>query len=353
MTPRLLFRRVHLVTSLAVGLWLAVAGLAGSLLVFGDALDQALHPALFALRGPQRMPIDAAVASAERASGGRAMRVRLAGTATPVHEVWIDCDDCRRVWVDPSTARVNGIRSAHGTTRTFLHELHRRMLFRGPGDVAALLGGVALLLLALTGVILGWRGGLRVRRTGVYELHRAAGLLFAPLLAISASTGIYFIQAGLKAKPPSRVTPMRTSIDPLVRHARMAFPDAEPTWISLTSSEVVVRLKQPAEKHPNGRTFVRFDASGAIAGRVDALRVARGQRFLDSLYPLHTGATGGIVHRLLLVIAGTTPAFFFVTGVVLWLRRVRARRRSQMRWAAYVPATETFSKTSVGVRIEE
>ena len=258
--PRLLLRRIHLVVSLVAGLWLAASGLAGAVLVFGDALDRFAHPDLFVVRGASRVPVDAAVAAAERSTGGIATRVRLAGANTPVHEVWIDCDDCRRVFVDPSTARINGIRSAHGTTRTFLHELHRRMFFRGAGDVGAAIGGVALLLLSITGITLGWRGGLRPRLGGFrrtnYELHRVGGLAVSPLLIIAAATGIYFIQAGLRASKNVDTTPIRAEVQPLIAMAQSEFPEAEATWVTLTGTNVVVRFRQPEEKHPNGRTFV-------------------------------------------------------------------------------------------------
>lgn len=327
MTARLLFRRVHLIVSLAVGLWLAAAALAGSLLVFGDALDQTLHPQLFAVARPGvRAPLDRVVAAAESASDGRAVRVRLAGSNTPVHEVWIDCDDCRRAWIDPSTAAVNGVRSAHGTTRTFLHELHRRILLRGIGDVGALVGGVALCILTVTGLLLGWRGGLRLRRTNIYELHRVSGLLFAPVLLVAGGTGVYFIQAGLRAaRPPLAAVP--ASLEPALHRASAEFPDAQPTWVSWTASEIVVRLHQSAEAHPNGRTFVRVDRrSGAVTGRVDALRAPASTRLVDNLYPLHIGAIGGTPHRIVLIVAGLSPAFFLVTGLVLYTRRAFRRR---------------------------
>jgi uncharacterized iron-regulated membrane protein len=354
---RLLFRRVHLVVSLTAGLWLAVTGIAGALLVFGDALDQRLHGDLYRVSGPQRVPLAKAIEAAERAGGGTALRVRLAGSRTPVHEVWIGCDDCLRVWIDPATARVNGVRSAHGTTRLFLHELHRRMLFRGPGDIAALIGGVALLVLAATGIFLGWRGGLRVRKASNYEWHRVTGLVAAPLLMIAAGTGIYFIQAGLKAKPASAVK-SDANVDALLTRARSMFPASEVTWLSL-GEEVVVRFRQAREDHPNGRTFVRFDArSGAVKGTVDALRLPGRQRFLDNLYPLHI--TGGAPHRVLLVFAGLAPATLMVTGTILWLRRTRRKGRPKrpplvvnVSPYVYVPATDTPSKTSVGGRIDE
>lgn len=330
MNHRIVYRRTHLVLSLVAGLWLAASGLAGSLLVFGDALDPLLHAELYRTRSTgRRVSIDEVIAAAERATGGVATRLRLAGRGTPVHEVWIDCDDCRRVWVDPASGVVNGVRSAHGTTRLFLHEFHRRMLLRGAGDAGALAGGVILLLLAGTGLVLGWRGGVRVRKASIYEWHRVTGLVLSPFLLIAGATGVYFIQAGLRAAPTPAKERVATRIEPLLERGRRAFPEAEATWLSLTGPQITVRLRQPEEDHPNGRTFVRFDAArGTVAGSHDALTADRRTRFLDNLYPLHIGATGGIAHKFVLVLAGLSPSFLLGTGLVLSMRRWRRARRS-------------------------
>ena len=335
---RLVLRRVHLVVSLAAGLWLAVSGLTGSLLVFGDALDRALHPELFVVRAAGRVPLDAIVSD-------RVVRMRLAGSQTPVHELWLDCDDCLRAYVDPSTGQVNGIRTAHGTTRTFLHELHRRMLLRGAGDFGALVGGVALLVLAITGITLGWRGGFRMRHANQYELHRVAGLLASPFLMIAAATGIYFIAASLGAPPADRPAGSRRAIEHALRSAQREFATAEPTWISFANDEIVVRFRQSFEAHPNGRTFVRM-RDGKVVAKTDARIAATKQKFLDNLYPLHIGATGGRLHRVVLVVAGTTPAVLMTTGVVLWLRR--SRRRRATRTAGFQPAATPPSRRHAG-----
>ena len=314
--------------SLVAGLWLAASGIAGSLLVFGDALDPLIHPDLYRAGRGERASLDAVIDAAERATGGVATRVRLAGDATPVHEVWIDCDDCSRVWVDPSNAAVNGVRSAHGTTRLFLHELHRRILIRGAGDIGALLGGAMLVLLAATGLILGWRGGLRLRKMSHYELHRVSGLVLAPLLLIAGGTGIYFIQAGLRA--PAAPKPVRVAprIDPLIAAAAHQFPDAVMTWVSLAGPKVTVRFRQSAEKHPNGRTFVTLDArTGQVVAVTDALAASNATWLVDNLYPLHIGATGGVAHKALLLLVGFSPAFFMVTGLTLYFRRARVKKQ--------------------------
>ena len=336
MTARVLFRRTHLVLSLVAGLWLAACGIAGSLLVFGDAVDPVLHSDLYRAGSAPHASLDAVIEAAQRAAGGTATRVRLAGDATPVHEVWIDCDDCTRVWVDPSNAAVNGVRSAHGTTRLFLHELHRRMLVRGAGDYGALAGGAVLVVLAITGLLLGWRGGLRLRRMSNYELHRVSGLALSPLLLVAGITGIYFIQAGLRAPAAPAAVRMATRIDPLVAAAARQFPGVPMTWVSLAGPNVTVRFRQSAEKHPNGRTFVTLDArTGSVVAVTDALAASRTTWFFDNLYPLHIGATGGVAHKALLVLAGFSPAFFMVTGVILYLRRARTKKKQRAaRWSA-------------------
>ena len=71
------------------------------------------------------------------------------------------------------------------------------MMLRGAGDIGALIGGAVLILIAISGLVLGWRGGFRLRKVSNYELHRVLGLLVSPVFLIAGATGIYFIQAGL------------------------------------------------------------------------------------------------------------------------------------------------------------
>lgn len=351
-------RQIHLIASLIAGAWLAVSGVTGSLLVFGQRLDEALHPELYHVVDPgdAAAPLSSVIAAAERASGGRAIRLRLAGSQTPVHEVWLDCDTCRRAWVDPSTATVRGIRSAHGTTRTFLHEFHRRLFLGKTGDWIAGTGGLVLVLLAVSGIILGWPNGRRwgraltIRvsagwRRLTYDGHRAVGLVTAPLLMVSGLTGAYFVfhspvdRLAAKIQPAAPVsflpiTPggRRLPLDELVSMARPEFPGAELTWLTLPAEPadpLMVRFRQSGEEHPNGRSFVGVDPyAGAVVGRIDANAAPGTRRLLNNLYPLHIGVIGGIPHRWLLVLTGLLPLAFFVSGIVLWIARTRTRKPS-------------------------
>jgi len=136
-----------------------------------------------------------------------------------------------------------------------------------------------------------------------------------------------------------------TGSDGAWRVAATEFREAEPTWISFApGEEVVVRFRQAAEVHPNGRTFVRV-TGGRVSKKTDALAAAPSRRLLDNLYRCTSAGRAGMPHRRVLVMVGGTPAILMITGVLLWLRRSRRVR--------YTPATETFSKTSDGTRLDE
>lgn len=328
---------------------MAASGVAGSLLVFGDRLDALVHRELYEVGTPGKSaPLEQVVRAAEAAAAGKALRLRLAGSQTPVHEVWIECDTCQRVWVDPSTAVVRGVRSAHGTTRTFLHEFHRRMFLGKLGERMVGFAGLGLALLTISGVVLAWPRKfrfitvLKVKLTAgwrrmTYDAHRAVGLIVAPLLLISALTGAYFIfhrvvemvlvPAAAPTAASRAIVPVgaRRSADELFRVAVARFPEAEPTWLTFPTKPdeaFVVRFRQAAEDHPNGRTFVRLDPyRGDIVSVIDAYDSPQVQSMLNNLYPLHIGATGGVAHRVLLVVVGLLPFVFFVSGIALWVTR--------------------------------
>ncbi len=351
---RILIRRIHLIVSVVAGAWLAIAGAAGAVLVWGDAIDRAIHPELFRIARPaERVPLERVLETAAAVAGAPLLRVRLAGSATPVHEVWAGCEYCLRVWVDPSTGDVNGVRRATGTVRGFLHELHRRMLSGKRGEKFVGVGGIVLATLAVTGIVLWWprgrwRGALAIRAARGWkllnhDLHRTFGFFLAPFLLVSALTGTYFVfhapvdrfvawlagppRAGAITSPAG--TPPST-LDSFIRRASSRFPGSEATWLTPATGEafeVVVRLRQSAEAHPNGRTFVRFDArTGAIAGVTDALASHPARKVLDNLYPLHIGRLGGLPHRIALTFVGLAPSFFFATGLLMWWNRSLRRR---------------------------
>ena len=90
------------------------------------------------------------------------------------------------------------------------------------------------------------------------------------------------------------------------------------------ASEGVVsfRARMPGEWHPNGRSTVHADLAGReVLLAHDATAQAAGARMTEAIYPLHIGAVGGLLMRLLTALAGLVPAFLLTTGFLFWLRR--------------------------------
>lgn len=333
---------------------MALCGLTGSLLVFRAPLDRMVHRDLFAPSpAAARVPLDEVVERAVLAAGRPVTRLRLAGNGHPVHEAWTGGEGGDRVWVDPGTGAVRGLRSPEGTVGGFLHEAHRRLLAGRPGEVLVGVGGLAIAVLVISGLVLAfpgrghlrracriaWRPGGRRRHL---DLHRVIGLWTAPLLFFSALSGAYFIFHApvdlivRRFDPPAPGPEMpirpegpRRSLDHLLEQAQARFPQAAPTliaWPRGSEGPVQVRLRQPGEPHPNGRSFVSLDPHhGSVLTVSDPGTTPWLRRGLGALYALHVGNTGGWIHQILLMVAGLAPSVLMAGGLVLWRGR---RRRS-------------------------
>ena len=92
--------------------------------------------------------------------------------------------------------------------------------------------------------------------------------------------------------------------------AQAAFPDALPRRLMLPAepgAPVALRMKQPFEWTPNGRTYVWLDPTTATVVATDdpaASDVA--SAFEEKFYPVHAGKVGGVVWRLTLTLGGLT-----------------------------------------------
>jgi uncharacterized iron-regulated membrane protein len=112
-----------------------------------------------------------------------------------------------------------------------------------------------------------------------------------------------------------------------MRSVGQVLPEAQPTYLYFPETAeipVTVRLRTPPEWHPNGRSFVYARPSDASILRVDDAREAPwGAQLLQTFYPLHIGAVGGLLVKWLYVILGLAPAVLSVTGTIIWYQRWR------------------------------
>lgn len=378
---------LHRWVSLAAGLLVVVLGLSGSLLVWQAELDAALNPDWFrplpacAAGGAAELGhADAPVARVlslfhEQAPGRSAAIVVAPSEAGAAYQVW-ERRDARGVrrehFLDPRCGRYLGYRD-RGLVRwdarhlvPTVYELHRYFWSGENGAIAAGTGGLILLGLGLSGLVLAWpRQALRWaswrRVLGVqwqaaaarrwYDLHRALGFWLAPLLILLSLTGAALVfgdtsrawiaamlptdaqarmprqsQAGEPKGQSAALTP-----DEWVALAQAQFPQAHWSRLTLPAGKgvVEVRLLQPGEPRADtGNTRVRLSPSGALLKRYDPLSAPAGNVLIDWLFPLHSAEAFGLAARVLWTIFGLVPTLLLGTGLWLWQRRRLAALRS-------------------------
>jgi uncharacterized iron-regulated membrane protein len=91
------------------------------------------------------------------------------------------------------------------------------------------------------------------------------------------------------------------------------YPEAELRTISVPSREgqlVRIRVRQPTEWLPNGRTVFWFDgADGRLIEVRDAHSLPLAGRAFNLVYPLHAVTVGGWIYKAAMTIAGIALTF--------------------------------------------
>lgn len=198
---RLLFRRVvfqvHLWTGIGLGLYIIVIAVSGAVIVFQDEMENALHPHLTHVpdgTGPQA-DFMTVVRSAQHAYPD----YRLRSVFLPTENVQTFALELRKDDVDvdliayahPVTAQMLGHRDRDGSVLGWINDLHHNLLAGETGRIVNGVGGLFLLLMCATGMVIwwpgvkGWKRALTVdaRRTWKrvnWDLQRD-GLLGAPV----------------------------------------------------------------------------------------------------------------------------------------------------------------------------
>lgn len=222
----------------------------------------------------------------------------------------------------------------------WIFDLHHHLFAGESGEIVIGIAGLAAIAFVVTGAILWWR----TRRTFKFRLwparmtspairmhHRDLGIAFAPLLLMVALTGTMMIfrpVAAIVLSPLSSHTTILADLSPpdmksgelaknldwraVIRSAHRLYPQAQLRIISLPrkpGDPITIRMKQPQEWLPNGRTMIWLDAAdGGLIGHRDALKMASGTKAFNMAYPLHAAKVGGLPYRFLMTLCGVALA---------------------------------------------
>lgn len=347
---------VHLWIGAGLFVLLVPLGISGSVLVYRDAVEQALYPQRYAVSpGPATLNPSAYLDAAGRAFGPgvRPAQLRLpdkAGEPVVVSGRGKPARPGARpamlsAWIDPPTGRVLASSPPLAGLVRLAHDLHGQMLIPQVGRKVVGWLGVAMLVNCLTGLWLWWpRGnkllkGLRWRRSPstMMNLHHLAGFWLLVPLAVLSATGAYIsfpeaVRAISGTKAPQGGGPQRgappldhpaLTPEAAVARALDGKPNARLVSLSLPSKgpKPAWRIEVAGVGKP--QAVMVDDATGAVrpappqGGGDPAVRLMR---------EVHEGSAPGQPWRVIVFVAGFAPALLGVTGIVMWLRRLRRRK---------------------------
>jgi uncharacterized iron-regulated membrane protein len=374
---RRLWLKIHLYLALIGGFFFAIIGLTGSLSIYQNELDTWLNPHLV-IEQPKSdyQPLDKIIAAVKAAHPNRHGSWTLELPQSPndmllawyekPQETYFEFYAPLIVAVNPYTAEIVDSRLWGRTAMTWVMDLHTQLAFGEFGwQCVGVLGGF-LMVSVITGLVLWWPVGpfwqafaLRFNQGMIrllMDLHRWLGLLSAGALLVLAFTGMQLsypqllesltgaedMGHGNNGKPVLSTTrpnnrPVR--LEEAEFMARGPFPRATLRRVTTPVGEngtYRINLRQAGEiNHKHPFTMVWVDRwSGQIKSVRDPNQFSSGQRLMTWMWPLHTGEALGETGRFIWFLAGLTPAYFYLSGLLQWLYKRGIVRDRPIRWDA-------------------
>ncbi|AZI38236.1 PepSY-associated TM helix domain-containing protein [Caenibius tardaugens] len=339
-----------------LGLILALLGLSGAILVHKDAWIGLPHA-----HDPLR-PDVASVAQATEALmalPGGPQGIIYATPRFGLHQTRFG--EGAGLYADQAGNVVTRWQSQWERPELWLFDFHHHLFTGDFGEWISGIAGLAAVFFVVSGAILWWRTRKtfrfrlwpkRMSRPAIVMQHRDLGIVLAPLLLLSALTGAMLLfrpvamvvvaPFGPVAETAKALEPPKyKSSGPLAQNtdwramlvaAHQRFPEAEFRILSLPrkpGDPIMLRMRQPDEWLPNGRTTLWFDAAtGAVLGARDARALPQGAKVFNMAYPLHAGKVGGLAWRIVMTLSGLGMAVLGSFAVwSFWFRRPKQKKR--------------------------
>jgi uncharacterized iron-regulated membrane protein len=364
--------RLHRWSGLVIMACMLVAAITGTWLTFRVEMDRLVNPELRLVQPGDRAVSLASIADAAEKRFPNSMVQALILPERPEDSIGVYLQSRRadarafdQVFFNPYDGTYLGGRSTSGMVFDRAHvdpmidRLHYSLWMNGWG--LWLMGIVALVWLATSFVgltlawphlwlrIVGWLPILSARTTRGsyqtnYQLHRAAGVWFLPVLVILAFTSLYqnlpqfvrpFVHALSPLSEPPAGTPLPgdaaiVSPDRAVENLKARLPEARPSSIGKhpESGRYSILFHLPGDLSPQGENWAFVDlASGEVIGLKLTATSSAGDKFLTWIFPLHTGTAFGMPGRIVIAAAGLVLVGLMVTGLYVWAVKWRMRRR--------------------------
>jgi uncharacterized iron-regulated membrane protein len=356
-----MFRRsllkVHQWVGLAAGLFLVVIAVSGSALVFENEIDRALHPSTsFVTPGAAPLPIGTLAARVSAAyPQDQITGVRIADRPDQADE--FSLRSRQGAMVDPYTGTILGLRDHEASFARWVHLLHTRLVAGKFGEAMVGWFSVAMLGLAITGLVLWWPrkiltvGAASSWKRTTFDLHNVLGFYSSLVMLVITLSGVLIafesttdplvrrLNPEAPEAPAPQSTPVaggrRISIDEAIAIGERALPGAVASNVGLPAGpKGVFRIlkKYPEDRTPAGRSRVYVDQFSGKVLLVENTRTAPlGTRILNLKRSAHTGDIFGAPTQALYFIVSLGIALQAITGALIWFQRKTGRRNHVIR----------------------
>lgn len=247
---------------------------------------------------------------------------------------------------------------------TWIYNLHYTLLLDKAGKTFIGIIGLVSLISLMSGIVLWWPNWSKLRQVlawrlrssyakKVFDLHILSGSYGFIVLLMLSLTGaalslptqthqIISFFSPLASSPTLSRSPQQQgkrpviSADTAVKSALKRFPNAELRWVESPGSKknswrvILYQQGEPSRRFPRTQVWVNaFD--GHIVASRDGLADKAGDKILNWLHPLHNGEVFGLTGRVIVFICGFVPLILFITGLLRWQQKQRARKRAAFR----------------------
>ena len=372
---KIIWRNIHLWLGLAAGLIFFVECLSGTVLVFEDEITAAFHAERYTVKndGKAMLPLDVLVKNVKAS----APKEKIGGVkvySDPSRTVEVNMGSGKKkggksklAFVNPYTGEVTAIINPGAKTIfTFMLDVHQTLLAGKVGKTILGVSTFMVLTIVLTGIILWFpkkkkqvSAKLKVKTSGSWkrinhDLHIVLGFYCSFFLLIFlitslawsfkwANNALYTITGSKPGFPDEKksVSPVdsgdKISYQQALEAGKKQFPKA-PYWTVAMAKKpdapVVITSASTDALHRNGFDNVSLDQrTGAVLSVVLFKDLPGGWQLRRYMKPVHTGAIGGVPTKIVAFLASLISASFPVTGVILWLNRLKKKPKKKYKAA--------------------